>query len=169
MTGAVHDCQARNGRATPLRWTLAGLVQGIAITTLDAPPFVVTLGGMSAFRGAALLYSGGGPISSFDGAYRFRGQGKLGPVPVPVPVPVIVFLGCALLCHLVSRHTRHGRHVYAVGGNVIIALAVAFDRIVKGRRQQQRIRLRPTTRRRGAPPPGAAVRRVRRRRSRRAR
>jgi ribose/xylose/arabinose/galactoside ABC-type transport system permease subunit len=91
----------------------AGLVQGIAITTLDVPPFVVTLGGLSAFRGAALLYSGGGPISSFDNAYRFWGQGKLG----PVPVPVIVFLGLALLCHVVLRHTRYGRHVYAVGGN----------------------------------------------------
>ena len=91
----------------------AGLIQGIAITTLDVPPFVVTLGGLSAFRGAALLYSGGGPISSFDDSYRFWGQGKLG----PVPVPVLVFLGLALVCHVVLRHTRYGRHVYAVGGN----------------------------------------------------
>jgi ribose/xylose/arabinose/galactoside ABC-type transport system permease subunit len=91
----------------------AGLLQGVAITTLNVPPFVVTLGGLSAFRGAALLYSGGGPISSFDADYRFWGQGKLG----PVPVPVIVFLGAALLCHIVLRHTRYGRHVYAIGGN----------------------------------------------------
>ncbi len=91
----------------------AGLLQGIAITTLDVPPFVVTLGGLTAFRGAALLYSGGGPISSFDADYRFWGQGKLG----PVPVPVIVFLAAALLCHIVLRHTRYGRHVYAIGGN----------------------------------------------------
>jgi inositol transport system permease protein len=91
----------------------AGLIQGIAITSLDVPPFVVTLGGLSAFRGAALLYSGGGPISSFDADYRFWGQGKLG----PVPVPVIVFLVAAVLCHIVLRHTRFGRHVYAIGGN----------------------------------------------------
>ncbi len=91
----------------------AGLIQGIAITTLDVPPFVVTLGGLSAFRGAALLYSGGGPISSFDASYRYWGQGKLG----PVPVPVVVFLAAAVLCHVVLRYTRYGRHVYAVGGN----------------------------------------------------
>jgi len=91
----------------------AGLVQGAAVTRLDVPPFVVTLGGLSAFRGVALLYSGGGPISSFGESYRFWGQGKLG----PVPVPVIVFLVAALLCHIVLRHTRYGRHVYAVGGN----------------------------------------------------
>lgn len=91
----------------------AGLIQGAAITMLDVPPFVVTLGGLSAFRGAALLYSGGGPISAFDASYRFWGQGKLG----PVPMPVILFLAAAVACHVVLRHTRYGRHVYAVGGN----------------------------------------------------
>jgi ribose/xylose/arabinose/galactoside ABC-type transport system permease subunit len=91
----------------------AGLLQGVAITTLNVPPFVVTLGGLSAFRGAALLYPGGGPISAFEADYRFWGQGKLG----PVPVPVIIFLAAALLCHIVLRHTRYGRHVYAIGGN----------------------------------------------------
>ncbi len=91
----------------------AGLLQGAAITTLKVPPFVVTLGGLSAFRGAALLYSGGGPISAFDANYRYWGQGRIG----PVPVPVLIFLAAALVCYVVLRHTRYGRNVYAVGGN----------------------------------------------------
>ena len=101
----------------------AGVLQGLATTWLNVPPFVVTLGGLSAFRGAALLYSGGGPISAFDADYRFWGQGKLG----PVPVPVLIFLGAALLCHIVLRHTRYGRHVYAVGGNVEAARLSGLD------------------------------------------
>jgi ribose/xylose/arabinose/galactoside ABC-type transport system permease subunit len=36
----------------------------------------------------------------------------------PVPVPVILFLSCALICHIVLGHTRYGRNVYAVGGNL---------------------------------------------------
>jgi ribose/xylose/arabinose/galactoside ABC-type transport system permease subunit len=92
---------------------LGGLVQGTAITRLKVPPFVVTLGGLSAFRGAALLFAGGGPISGFDDAYRWWGQGKIG----EVPVPVIIFLLFAVLAHIVLRYTRYGRHVYAVGGN----------------------------------------------------
>src|SRR6202522_3134254 len=36
---------------------IGGYVQGLAITRLKVPPFVVTLGGMSAFRGAALLFA----------------------------------------------------------------------------------------------------------------
>lgn len=70
---------------------------------------MVTLGGMSVFRGAALLFSNGGPISGF----LWWGQGKIG----AVPVPVIIFLTFALLAHIALRHTRFGRQVYAVGSN----------------------------------------------------
>ena len=34
-----------------------------------------------------------------------------------IPVPVLVFLGFAVLAHLVLRYSRFGRQVYAVGGN----------------------------------------------------
>ena len=74
---------------------------------------MVTLGGMSVFRGAALLLSGGGPISGFDENFRFWGQGRV----AGVPTPVLIFLGFAILAHVVLRYTRFGRQVYAVGGN----------------------------------------------------
>lgn len=91
-----------------------GLIQGLAITRLGVPPFVVTLGGLSAFRGAALLFSGGGPISGFNENYRYLGQGLLFD---QVPIPAIIFLVFAVLAHIVLRYTRYGRHVYAVGSN----------------------------------------------------
>lgn len=103
--------------------TLAGWLQGVAITRLKVPPFVVTLGGMSAFRGAALLFAGGGPISGFDEAYRWWGQGYVG----PVPVPVILFLTAAVIAHVVLSATRYGRHVYAVGGNPEAARLSGLD------------------------------------------
>ena len=90
-----------------------GYVQGLAITKLRVPPFVVTLGGMSAFRGAALLFAAGGPISGFQPDFSWWGQGRI----LTVPVPVIIFLVAALLAHVVLRYTRYGRRVYAVGGN----------------------------------------------------
>ncbi|WP_119069704.1 ABC transporter permease [Aggregatilinea lenta] len=94
--------------------TAGGMVQGLAITQLGVPPFVVTLGGLSIFRGMALLFSNGGPISGFTEDFRFWGQEK---VMDQVPVPVIVFIVFAVLAHIVLRYTRYGRHVYAVGGN----------------------------------------------------
>ncbi|MCB2054099.1 MAG: ABC transporter permease [Geminicoccaceae bacterium] len=101
----------------------AGGLQGLAITKLKVPPFVVTLGGMSAFRGAALLFAGGGPVSGFDEGYRWWGQGYLG----PVPVPVVIFLVLALAAHIVLRYTRFGRRVYAVGGNPEAARLSGLD------------------------------------------
>jgi inositol transport system permease protein len=103
--------------------TACGWVQGLAITRLKVPPFVVTLGGMSAFRGAALLLAGGGPISGFDDGYRWWGQGYVG----PVPVPVIIFLAIALLAHFVLSATRFGRNIYAVGGNPEAARLSGLD------------------------------------------
>lgn len=91
----------------------AGALQGWAVTRLRVPPFVVTLGGLTAFRGAALLFSEGGPISGFSAAYNWWGQGRIG----DVPVPVIIFLAVAVIAHIVLRHTRYGLYVYAVGGN----------------------------------------------------
>ncbi len=92
---------------------IGGLLQGTAVSRLKVPPFIVTLGGLTAFRGAALLFSGGQPISTFTDEFKFWGQGMVG----PVPVPVIIFLGFAVVAFIVLRYTRYGRRVYAVGGN----------------------------------------------------
>jgi inositol transport system permease protein len=90
-----------------------GFLQGLAITRLKVPPFVVTLGGMSVFRGAALLFAAGGPISGFEPNFVWIGQGRIG----EVPVPVVIFLTFAVLAHIALRYTRYGRQIYAVGGN----------------------------------------------------
>ena len=108
--------------ANPWYWALAGSVMigllagtlnGVCITKLKVPAFVVTLGGLSAYRGTALIVSDGGPISGFNEAYRWIGQGKIG----MVPIPVIIFLVSIVLCHIVLKYTVYGRYIYSVGGN----------------------------------------------------
>jgi inositol transport system permease protein len=107
---------------------IAGGVQGLTITKLKVPPFVVTLGGLTIFRGLTLMLSNGGPISGFTPDMRWFGTGLIG----PVPVPVIIFAICAVICHIVLRYTRYGRAVYAVGGNAEAARlsGVRVDRIL---------------------------------------
>jgi inositol transport system permease protein len=92
---------------------LAGLIQGFFVARLSVPSFVVTLGGMTVFRGLALIIGNGGPISGFDDAFGWWGRGMVG----PVPAPVIVFLAVAVLAGFVLSATRYGRAVYAVGSN----------------------------------------------------
>ena len=107
---------------------IAGGAQGLAITRLKVPPFVVTLGGLTIFRGLTLTVSNGGPISGFEPSMRWFGTGLVG----PVPVPVIIFAIAAVLCHVVLRYTRYGRSVYAVGGNAEAARlsGLRVDRIL---------------------------------------
>lgn len=118
LTGAAAGESAGYGLPAAIAAAIAvgllgGLLQGLAISKLRVPPFIVTLGGLSAFRGAALVFSKGQPISAFRPEYRFWGQGMIG----PVPVPVIIFLTFAVLAFIVLRSTKYGRHIYAVGGN----------------------------------------------------
>ena len=91
-----------------------GLVNGLLLTRLRLPhPFVSTLGMMNAARGAALILSGGFPISDLPGTARWLGAGTLGPLPAPVLVMLLTYL----LFYLVLRFTLFGRDVYAIGGN----------------------------------------------------
>lgn len=92
---------------------LAGFVQGASTAWLNVPPFVVTLGGMSVFRGITLLVGGGGPISGFEPGFRWWGRGDL----LGIPVPVILFAAFGILAWIVLQYTRYGRHVFAVGAN----------------------------------------------------
>jgi inositol transport system permease protein len=91
----------------------AGYLQGRAVTVLRIPPFIVTLGGMTIWRGATLILNDGAPISGFDAGFRWWGTGTI----VHIPVPVVLFALVAAAGYVVQRYTRYGRHVYAVGGN----------------------------------------------------
>jgi len=93
--------------------TLAGFIQGKVSTKFRIPPFIVTLGGMTVWRGATLLIGAGSPISGFDDGYNWWGSGSL----LGVPVPVVVFLFAAVVGYIALRYTPYGRHVYAAGGN----------------------------------------------------
>lgn len=92
---------------------LLGFFQGFLIGKLEIPAFVVTLGGLGAWRGATLVFSEGQPISGFSSDFKFWGQGFVG----RVPVPVIIFLLFVLVAFIVLRYTQYGRWIYALGGN----------------------------------------------------
>ena len=90
-----------------------GMLQGGVIAKLGVPAFVVTLGGLTVWRGAALILSEGQPISNFSDDFTYWGKGEIG----PIPVLVLIFLGFVLVAHIVLRYTQYGRWIYAVGGN----------------------------------------------------
>ena len=112
---------------------VAGAAQGFTIAKLKVPPFVVTLGGLTIFRGLTLMLSEGGPISGFGPDYNYWGQGRIDiPFIDNVPVPAIIFITAAVIALVVLRYTRFGQHVYATGGNRVAANlnGIPTDRII---------------------------------------
>ena len=90
---------------------LAGLVNGLLIAYTRIPPFIATLGMMVAARGAAKWWSKGQPISFPTEEFGVIGNGLAG------WMPVVIFVGLAILFHLVLRYTVYGKHTYAIGSN----------------------------------------------------
>lgn len=99
--------------AALLTGVIIGLLQGSLVARAGIPAFIVTLGGLGAWRGATLLWSDGQPISSFSADFKFWGQGFVG----PLPVPVIFFLAMVIIGQIILKYTQYGRWIYALGGN----------------------------------------------------
>jgi inositol transport system permease protein len=90
---------------------LAGLVNGTLIAYTKIPPFIATLGMMVAARGAAKWWSKGNPISFPTDQFSSIGNGLNG------WAPVVIFVGLAILFHLILKYTVYGKHTYAIGSN----------------------------------------------------
>jgi len=92
---------------------LCGLINGLLITIGRLPPFIATLGMMSVARGAALVFTGGRPVSGFSDTFRQIAVGEI----FHIPAPVIIMLAVYLIAHFVLTKTKLGRYTYAIGGN----------------------------------------------------
>ena len=99
-----------------------GAIQGTISTRFRLEPFIVTLAGLQAARGLALVVSGNQYINISYG----DGPGLAPPVFAilgerlfnnTVPVATIVFIVFAAIATIVLNTTRFGRYVFAVGGN----------------------------------------------------
>ncbi|WZL75054.1 ABC transporter permease [Clostridiaceae bacterium 35-E11] len=90
-----------------------GFVNGTIIAKTKIPPFIATLGMMTAARGLALLYSDGRPVSSLTNSYNFIGQGKI----FGIPFPILILLVMAMFSHILLKNTKFGKYIYAIGGN----------------------------------------------------
>jgi inositol transport system permease protein len=94
--------------------TLAGVINGAFVAKTGIPAFIATLGMMTSARGLALLYTDGRPVSTLKDSYQWIGQGYVW----LIPVPVIIYLLMAFITWVLLNHTRFGKNIYAIGGNV---------------------------------------------------
>lgn len=91
-----------------------GLFNGVVVAKGKIPPFIVTLGTMTAGRGLALLLVGGMQVINLSDEFVSLANTR---VLGAVPILIFFFAGICLLFWFVTTRMRFGRHIYAVGGN----------------------------------------------------
>jgi ribose transport system permease protein len=93
-----------------------GAVNGFLVGFLRLNSLIVTLGMLSAIQGLVLIYSGGQNVDIADQQgtwFRIFGRGAV----LGIATPILIFLGLAVIFHIVMSQMPFGRKVYAVGGN----------------------------------------------------
>ncbi|MFX1675110.1 ribose ABC transporter permease [Paraburkholderia sp. A2WS-5] len=90
-----------------------GIVNGALISLLRLPPFIVTLGSLTAVRGIARLIGHDTTVFNPQLSFAFIGNGTV----FGVPWLVIIALVVVAVSWFVLRRTVLGLHIYSVGGN----------------------------------------------------
>ena len=92
---------------------LLGFVNGMLVNSTGLHPFIITLGTQAIFRGVTLIISDSSAVFGFPASFsRFMAKRIL-----YVPVAAIIAIAVALILAFLTRQTKLGRNIYALGGN----------------------------------------------------
>jgi ribose transport system permease protein len=90
-----------------------GVFNGYLVAYVGIPAFIVTLGGLTLWRGLAFDLTGGFDQAGLPAPLPFIGQGSILGIPMPTLITVVFYL---LMAFILSS-TKLGRYVYAIGSN----------------------------------------------------
>lgn len=97
-----------------------GCINGVVISYLHVPAFIGTLGMQLIVYGVCLVYTNATPIGGYTDAYTRVAQGKLFEIKgvfTGIPYLFIIALIVGGIMWFVYNMTRHGKYMYAIGGN----------------------------------------------------
>ena len=90
-----------------------GAINGCVIAFLKVPPFIATLGMQTIVYGLCSVITDNQPLGGYKSAYSKVASGSLGPIPYLTIIAVIV----GIYTWVLFNKTRHGKYMYAIGGN----------------------------------------------------
>ena len=90
-----------------------GVLNGVLISHVGLPPFVVTLGTFGMAQGLALVLTEGSSVPGLGPAVQYFNDGRILGVQVPIILTGIAFL----VVYVILYHTKFGTYVFAIGGN----------------------------------------------------
>ena len=94
-----------------------GLANGALIAFVRLPPFIVTLGSLTAIRGLARLLGNDTTVFNSNLPFAWIGNDSLTVGPIAIPWLIVIAFLVIFASWLILRRTVLGVHIYAVGGN----------------------------------------------------
>ena len=92
---------------------LFGCVTGFFIAYMHVPPFISTMAMMEVVYGINLLYTNATPLGGYTKQYTDIATGKFLGVNYLIWIAILV----AAITWFIFNMTRHGKYMYAIGGN----------------------------------------------------
>lgn len=93
---------------------LFGIVNGCVIAFFKVPAFIATLGMQTIVYGICLVYTGADPMGGFKSSYTKVSNGSLFGA---IPYLFLIALLIGVFMWFLYNKTRHGKYMYAIGGN----------------------------------------------------
>ena len=90
-----------------------GTVTGFFIAYLNVPPFIATLAMMEIVYGLGLMITGATPLGGYVKEYTNVANGKFLGINYLIWIAIVV----AAVTWFIFNMTRHGKYMYAIGGN----------------------------------------------------
>ncbi len=92
---------------------LFGSITGLFIAYLNVPPFIATLAMMEIVYGISLIYTNATPLGGYTKSYTEIATGTFLGISWLIWIAAIV----AIITWFIFNMTRHGKYMYAIGGN----------------------------------------------------
>lgn len=90
-----------------------GLLNGLLVNGTGLHPFIITLGTQAIFRGITLIISNSSAVFGFPASFTAMLSKNFGIVPVVALIAIVT----ALILSFLTKKTKLGRNIYALGGN----------------------------------------------------
>ena len=100
-----------------------GLFNGYLVAFVGIPAFIVTLGGLTLWRGLAFDLTGGFDNAGLPDPFPFIGYGEIFGIPMPTVLTGVYYV----LMAFVLSSAKMGRYVYAMGSNEMGARQVGIN------------------------------------------
>jgi ribose transport system permease protein len=94
-----------------------GFINGLLITRIKLPPFIVTLGTLTGITGGINLLNDGNEVTSLPSPINALGSDSI--LNGWLPLPVLIGIVLAIVFGLVLARTRFGLRTYAIGSNEV--------------------------------------------------